>query len=331
MASKYRSFLNYAIPSMIALAIFVIVSQQVRLIDLSRIENTETFYSFSHGLDQYKDLRQEWRPRILSNYLAGGLVNLVESRYHISDQAVAMKYISAYWTVGWLFLTFLLFILLFKQKSLLYIFGIFAGISFAFMPSLGIPVIYPWDMPALFIFCCFVAIIKTEREAWLVVFIPIAMLFKETALLMVAAFLFWEGASLRRKLLFIGITLMASLLLKAGVDLITANPSPVLTMTFMTAKGAIRIVDNFHRLLRLRVDNPIFVDAGLMAALLLLPTGKRPFTMFKLIAVAFVLGNFIFGVITEYRIWFEMLPISLYALDIYFFSSETVLPASGKP
>jgi len=328
MASKYRSFLLYAIPLIIALAICVIISCQVRLISKNSVN---TFYSYSQGLDKYKDLRQEWRPRILSNYLAGRLVNLIEAELHISDQAVAIKYISAYWTVAWLLLIYLLFIILFKQKSLLYIFGIYAGISFAYMPSIGNPLVFPWDMPSLFIFSCFVAILKTKREVWLVAFIPIAILFKETALLMVAAFLFWEDAPLRRKLLFIGITLLASLLVKIGVDFITANPSPIFTMTHVNPNGTIRLIENLQQLFTLRADSPIFIDAGLLFALLLLPTGKRPLAMLKLIAVGFVLGNFFFGEILEYRIWFEIIPISLYALDIYFFSSETLLPVSGKP
>ena len=149
MASKYRSFLLYAIPSIIALAICVIISRQVQLIALSHQDNTNTFFSFSQGLDKYKELRQEWRPRILSNYLAGRLVNLVEARYRIDNKAVAMKYITSYWAAAWLLLIYLLFIIFFKHRSLLYIFGIFAGISFAYIPSIGVTRIYPWDMPSV--------------------------------------------------------------------------------------------------------------------------------------------------------------------------------------
>jgi hypothetical protein len=147
---------------------------------------------------------------------------------------------------------------------------------------------------------------------------------------MIAAFLFWEGVSLRRKLLYIGITLVASLVIKTGVDLVTANPSLLFTMTYSTRSGTTRIIDNIRQLLILRIDSPLFIDAGLLVALLLLPIGKRPLLMLKLIAIAFILGNFVFGQIFEYRIWFEMIPISLYALDVYFFSSDTSLPVSQE-
>jgi len=137
MTAKYRLFLSYAIPMTVALAICVVVSHQVRQIALSSSDNTNTFYSFSRGLGEYEQIRQEWRPRILSNYLAGRLVDAVEAIYHPQDQQTAMAYIPAIWSIVWLFLTLLLFIILDRERSLLYIFGIFAGISFAYTPGIG--------------------------------------------------------------------------------------------------------------------------------------------------------------------------------------------------
>ncbi len=330
MISKYRSFLQFAIPIIIALAISVIVSKEVPLTLQSHPGDVAIFSSFSQGLDEYKEIRQEWRPRILSNYLAGRLFHFVEVQYNIQDQASVMNYVFAYWTFAWLLPTFFIFIFLFKAKSLLYLFGILAGISFAYVPFIGITRIYPWDMPSLFIFACFIAILKAKRESWLVFFIPIAILFKETALLMIAAYFFWEEVPLRRRLIYVGITLLTSLVIKAGIDIITANPSFIFTMTYSTKSGSSRIIENIRQLLVLRLDSPIFIDAGLLVALLLLPIGKRPLLMLKLIAIAFILGNFVFGQIFEYRIWFEMIPISLYALDVYFFSSDTSLPVSQE-
>jgi len=330
MISKYRSFLQYAIPIIIALAISVIVSKEAPLALHEHPGDATIFTSFSQGLEEYKEIKQEWRPRILSNYLASRLANLIEAQYNGQDSALVMDYVSAYWTIGWLILIYLMFIIFFKEKSLLYLFGIFAGISFAYVPSIGITRIYPWDMTSLFIFTCFVTILKTKKESWLVFFIPIAILFKETALLMIAAFLFWEEVPLRRRLIYVGITLLTSLVIKAGIDIITANPSFIFTMTYSTKSGTSRIIENIRQLLVLRIDSPLFIDAGLLAALLLLPIRKRPLLMLKLIAIAFILGNFVFGQIFEFRIWFEMIPISLYALDVYFFSSDTSLPFSQE-
>jgi hypothetical protein len=41
----------------------------------------------------------------------------------------------------------------------------------------------------------------------------------------------------------------------------------------------------------------------------------------KAIGVLFILGNFLFGNIIEYRIWFELIPLSLLAINIYFFDA----------
>jgi len=323
MEIKYRKSLVYIIPLIISLAILVIVSRQAEIIASSHTDNIETFFSFSEGLDNYKEIRQEWRPRFLSNFLAGSLIKLIFTTEHNIDYADAIKNVASYWTVAWLFIIFLLFILFFKEKSLFYILGIFAGISYAYTPSMGDSRIYPWDLPALFIFCCFILIIKTKKEAWLAAFIPLMILFKETSVILLIAFLFWEGASLRKKIFFMGITILSTFLLKFGIDIITANPSPLFTMSYRLGSQPPYLLHNLRFLFSFRTDTALFIDAGLLLSLLLLPVKKHPIGMLKLIAVAFILGNFVFGVISEFRIWFEMIPISLYALDNYFFNFET--------
>jgi len=320
MTAKYRLFLSYAIPMIVALAICVVVSHQVRQIALSSSDNTDAFYSFTRGLSGYEQLRQEWRPRILSNYLAGKLVDAVQVIYHPRDQQAAMAYIPAIWSVIWLFLTFLLFITLDRERSLLYIFGIFAGISFAYTPGIGVTRVYPWDLTALFAFACFIAILKFKQERWLVLFIPIAMLLKETVPLMVVALLFWDKVPIRKRLVLIGITLAVSISLRAIVDLLTANPSLLLTMTIRHGPGPDRYVENIRQLLDVKANPVVFIDSGLLATLLLLPVGDRRVMMLKAIGVLLVLGNLFFGTIIEYRIWFEAIPLALYAIELYFFT-----------
>ena len=52
-----------------------------------------------------------------------------------------------------------------------------------------------------------------------------------------------------------------------------------------------------------------------LVAFLLLPAHDNKIRSLKLIAIVFALGNFLFGVIAEYRIWFELIPFSLYAIE----------------
>jgi len=317
MNSKYRTFLIYAIPLIVSLAICIIISRQEQLISNSSPDNIKTFYSFTHGFENYKTIRQEWRPRIFSNFSAGIFAKLLSWKFNYPDRTVGIQYISAYWTAIWFLLICLLFILTFKEKSLFYIFGVFAGISFAYTPLIGITRIYPWDMPALLVFCTFITLIKMNHHAWLIAFIPLTILFKETSLILVVAFLFWENVPLRKKLRYLGITLILSLLIKTGVDLITSNPSPIITMSF-SRHDVPRIISNLELLFALRLDSAFFIDAGLLLALLLLPISNRQIGMLKLIAGLFIVGTFFTGVINEYRIWFELIPISLFALDLYF-------------
>ncbi len=340
MKFKYRSFLIYAIPLIVTLGICAILTQQVRQVALSHPDNTTAFYSYSTGFERYKHLRQEWRPRIFSNFLAGRFVNLFSDSESAGSRTEFTKSVVAYWVVGWFLLTGILITIFFKERSLFYILGIYAGISFAYTPGMGVMRVYPWDMPALFVFCCFIVIIKAKKEAWLALFIPLAMFFKETAIVMLVALLFWEGVTRRRKLIFTGATLAAALMVKTTVDLITRNPSPLFTMTYRSSDFSIiaaylrqpvttgftfqtsLLAENLRQIFTWQLVTPLLVNAGLLLSLFILPFKNRTIVMLKVTALVFTLGILVFGVINEFRIWFEMIPVSLYALELYFFPSE---------
>jgi len=152
------------------------------------------------------------------------------------------------------------------------------------------------------------------------------MLFKETALLMVVPLLFWNKVPIRKRLVLMGIILLVSISLRTAVDLLTANPSVLLTMTVRHGTSPARYIENIRQLLDVKANPVIFIDSGLLAALLLLPVSDRRVLMLKAIGVLLVLGNLLFGTIIEYRIWFEAIPLALYAIELYFFtpSAQTV-------
>ena len=316
--SKYRSLLSYAVPLIVSLSICVTVVRQVRTVALSSNDNYKAFYSFSGDVEGYTSIRQEWRARVLSNFLAGRLANLIDTVYEPRDIDAAMFYLPSAWTVGWLIATFLLLVLAFRERSLFFILGIYAGISFAYTPEMGMTRLMPWDMPALFSFTCFVIMIEKGRGRWVALLVPLATLFKETALLLSLSFLFQGDVRIRRRLAWFAGSLVAGFALKGIADVITQNPSPLFTMTVGDAPGAIRILDNIHELFSTRMDHPILADAGLVLSILILPPVNARIRMLKTIGVAFVLGNLTFGMIAEYRIWFEIIPLSLYALFLYF-------------
>jgi hypothetical protein len=58
------------------------------------------------------------------------------------------------------------------------------------------------------------------------------------------------------------------------------------------------------------------INAGTLLVFYLLPSGNRNILYLKLMSIPFVLGIILFANAGEYRIWFEMLPFSLYAMDV---------------
>jgi hypothetical protein len=315
----YRLFLSYAIPVIVMLATSVIVIHQAKALALSDEDNTNAFYSFADGLEQYKDERQEWRTRILSNFLAGRLVNIVEGVYGATDRQAVIPRVAAIWSFAWLLMINAVLVVIHRERALLFILATFTAMTFAYTPGIGAARVYPWDLPALFFFTCFVAVLKLRREEWLVVLIPLATLFKETALLLVVAFFFWQ-VPWRRRLLAMVTTAVSALFLKGVVDVVTGNPSPIFTMTLRDGPEIHRYITNLHHLVAVGnwTRHPVFINAGLLMSLLLMPMGDRRIRMVQIIAMLFILGNFLFGNIVEYRIWFELVPLSLYAIEIYF-------------
>ena len=171
-------------------------------------------------------------------------------------------------------------------------------------------------------------------------FIPIAVLFKETAIVMIIALLFMEGTTRRRKLIYTGLTLAAALAAKTAVDLITGNPSPLFTMTYRVSDFSLfaaylhqpvttkfswqtsLLFQNLREIFTWQLDTPLLVNTGLLLALFILPFRNRVIVMLKVTAFLFALGILLFGVIHEFRIWFEMIPVSLAAIDLYLFQGE---------
>ena len=332
MRQRYPRLLCCLIPLIISFSTAVVMTHQVKNVALSDDDNVETFYSFANGLAQYKDERQEWKTRILSNFLVGRLVHVVERAYHSTDPQKVMPRTAALWSFLWFVAIGIVFVAAFPRRALFYVFGTFTATAFAYTEGVGATRVYPWDMPALFVFGCFVVLLELRLQAWLIGLIPIGTLFKETTLLLVIGFLFWPGVSRGRRLGAIVVSMLLALTAKGVVDVVTANPSPVLTMTLRDGPGVPRYITNLQHLVAPSAwtTHPVFVNVGLLASLLVLPNADPRIRMLKMIAVPFILGNFFFGHIIEYRIWFELIPLSLYALEIHFFGLPSEASVEGR-
>ncbi len=320
--TSYRSIAGYLIPIIISMAISVMLIKQVRIIAHSHEDNTRAFYSFAVNLEDYSQTRKEFRTRILSNFLAGRLKELIKLYVEPDDPQHVMLYLPSAWTAIWYMFSSIILIFTFREKSIFYIFGLYAGISFAYLPGMGITRIYPWDLPALFGFVVLVTLIEKQKLAWLIGFVPIAILLKETIILLVIPFLFWDRKTVKQRLIYLFSTVLLAAICKGLLDVLTKNPSPIVTMTMTSSPSEFRLLENVESLLRLKSNHPIFINAGLLTSLLLLPYRTKQVISLKLIAITFTIGIFLFGLVIEYRIWFEMIPVALYGIDLELFRPD---------
>jgi hypothetical protein len=328
MRLGYRKVIEIAIPLVISLSLSIVFAAQARRIASADSDNAKAFRSFVAGLEEYKQLRQEWRTRVLSNYLAGKLLRLVGVVARVPAEDAPIGRTASIWAAGWLMFVFSLYVAYFRQRSLLYILGTFCALSFAFTPGIGSTRVYPWDLPALFWYAVAVILLKSKRMLLLASLVPIGVLFKETALLIPVVFLFWEDVPWRRRLVLCTLSLSAGLAAKGIADLVTGSPIPLLTMTLSDPLKEPRLLRNLQLLFELRIDHPVFANSGLIAVLLLLPCSDRRILGWKVLAVLFIVGNMLFGVINEYRIWLELVPPSLHAIDLHIRSVLGSKPAA---
>jgi hypothetical protein len=315
--------INYIIPLILLLGVSSVIFYRSAEISTAHKDNLYTFSSMSKGLETYYDFKTAWKPRLFSNALAAATMkvgNSILHRTNLSFIESPLELAVALWTSAWFFLTCLLFIFVARKNSVFYILGIFAALSFGYMPRLATR-IYPWDMPAMFVFSVFLILFIRSKMKWLFVLLPLAMGFKETVLLLPLAFLFTDEPW-KKRLTNAAIAAGLCVLVKVAIDIFVHSPLPFLTME--TGGGDSIGLSYFPiNLTNLLAVHPLLINAGTLLAFLLLPIFDKKMLSLKLIAALFILGNFVFGVIFEYRIWFEMIPFALYGLEIasYGFSS----------
>jgi hypothetical protein len=69
------------------------------------------------------------------------------------------------------------------------------------------------------------------------------------------------------------------------------------------------LVLNIHRLFSLNLNQVLFANAGALLIMMLIPWRSRRDVVFKILAVVFIIGQFLCGSIIEFRIWYEILPL----------------------
>jgi hypothetical protein len=66
---------------------------------------------------------------------------------------------------------------------------------------------------------------------------------------------------------------------------------------------------NIHLLFSLDLNHVLFANAGALFIMMIIPWRSRRDVVFKILAVVFIIGQFLCGIINEFRIWYELLPL----------------------
>jgi hypothetical protein len=171
--------------------------------------------------------------------------------------------------------------------------------------------IFPWDIPALLVYVLFTILIIKKKYHFLPFLIAIGMGFKETTVVLCIAPIFFDDEkhrSLRYRIKSVILLFLISVFVKIGIHQIIQQPN-IFSMSVIHP-------DKHWTILT------ILVNSGSLLSLFLLPTYDRNILMFKILAFFFLVGNLVCGIPSEYRIWFEMIPFSLYGLEKFVYQNK---------
>lgn len=279
-------------------------------------DNELTFLTATASWEHYLELRQEWRPRILSNLSAHTASRI--ARAATDDPILILRRTISFHSSGWLLLMNITLIAAWGRKAMPFIWGIFAAVMFGYASGLD-KRIYPWDLPGLYLFALFVICHARRWHRALPFVIAAGPLFKETTIVLCIAPIFLMDGPMRARLIRVGLWLLLFGIVKIIVDLFVGNPLPFFSMSVHPpGTDSFRVMSNLRGAIQPRFANPLLINAGTLAAFLLLPNTDSTLRMFKCIAVIFALNLLVFGRILEYRIWFELAPLAIYALLCHF-------------
>jgi hypothetical protein len=233
----------------------------------------------------------------------------------------------------WLFLLFVVLIL-HRKDALLIMLGVFSGLMY----NVTIPSgawFCPWDMPTLFFFTWACLLYDRGQFFPLLVVVWLGSLFKETALCCALLVLLGENWSFKKRItgfvaLAIACLLTRRLLMAiCGVKTMffalnnAGNYHELAHKTWRVFSG------NIHTLFSPDLNHVLFVNAGALFIMMLIPWRNRRDVVFKLLAVVFIIGQFLCGSISEFRIWYELLPLGWMVISETLATHFSLGPGSG--
>jgi hypothetical protein len=296
--------------------------------------NEMNIYLFTYVSDHpytHRDLIadfENWRARLAGPMIAGWMYDLsyrtfsklVELNLLDTDKFAFGGYFAripvivfGLYHALWLLLLYLILIL-YRRDALLIMLGVFGGLMYNFTIPAG-RWFYPWDMPTMFFFTWACLLYDQRRLLPLMVVVWLGSLFKETTLCCALLVLLGQHWPWKRRLAafvaLAGACFLTRKLLMAIYDVKTMffalnNSNNIHELAHKTWS---LLVANIHLLFSPGLNHVLFTNAGALFIMMLIPWHTRRDVVFKILAVAFILGQFLCGIIIEFRIWYEILPL----------------------
>ena len=277
-------------------------------------------------------INDAWKGRLSGLLLSGALVDFaVRQHTDTTEQIERLKNVFGLYHAFWLLLLFVTIIFALRH-SLLINLGIFAGLVYNFSPAAG-PYFYPWDFPATLFFTLAVLFFERRQMTLMAAAICVGCFFKETVLACAVLALFaghwkrWKRVLLFAALVVVYVAGKNFLLNQLSLNAVSFSMG--YASNFVELFRPTILIYNLKVLFSATVNHVIFANAGTLVAVLVLGWRKRFFPYMTLIIV-FLGGQLMYGGFNEFRIFMDILPLSLILLSERWLEQAGPVPA-GEP
>lgn len=254
-------------------------------------------------VDSPAKARQEFAPRIASVFLVKAFYT--GQRKQMKERlvvyfALSMALLGAiYWLMS-------------PRASLLLMYGTFAALYYCTTP-ITLDYWYPWDIPALVLSALSLLLALRQKVLPLAVLSALSVLFKETLLLSALYICFFPKLTLKLRLRWCAAAVALGVALRVIAEKLTRKETHHADFLHDGGKpeNALRVVQNLRELFSPQINHLLWANAGLLLLVLLFPAGNGVLRGARYIALVFLCGIFLLGKVSEYRIFLELLPVSL--------------------
>jgi len=266
-----------------------------------------------------------WRMRLAGPITSSWLLD----KAGVTDfYSLAFERIFGLYHAAWLFLLFLLLIR-FRRDALFIMFGTMSGLMYYLSDPVR-PQFFVWDIATMFFFTLACLLYTSRRMGLLMLVVWLGALFKETTLCCALLILLGEHWPWRKRVMGFVVTVIATLASYKLLMLQYHITGRVFAMNQATNAHDLFfksvLVDNVHSLFSLGGRHVLFANAGGLLLMLLIPWRNRRDVIFKVLILVFVVGEFFWGIITEFRIWYEVLPLGWMIVSDRWFAQGNPTP-----